>query len=82
MDSRHVVVDGSNLATEGRTTPSLAQLEEAVAEMRRELGEAEVTVVVDASFAHRIEEAERPRFEELRPARRARLAAGGRRRPG
>ena len=49
--------------------------------MRRELGEAEVTVVVDASFAHRIEEAERPRFEEL--ARHGdRLAAGGRRRPG
>jgi hypothetical protein len=65
VSSRHVVVDGSNLATEGRTTPSLAQLEEAVAEMRRELGEAEVTVVVDASFAHRIEEAERPHFEEL-----------------
>ncbi len=73
MDSRHVVVDGSNLATEGRTTPSLAQLEEAVAEMRRELGEAEVTVVVDASFAHRIEEAERPRFEEL--ARRGELVS-------
>jgi hypothetical protein len=65
VSSRHVVVDGSNLATEGRTAPSLAQLEEAVVEMRRELGEAEVTVVVDASFAHRIAEAERPRFEEL-----------------
>jgi hypothetical protein len=60
-----VVVDGSNIATEGRTVPSLAQLEEAVAEMRRELGEAEVTVVVDASFAHRIEEAERAHFDEL-----------------
>ncbi|MGA9077574.1 MAG: hypothetical protein WB383_04495, partial [Acidimicrobiales bacterium] len=68
MTSRHIVVDGSNLATEGRTTPSLAQLEEAVAEMRRELGEAEVTVVVDASFAHRIDEAERPHFEELAAA--------------
>ena len=68
MSSGHIVVDGSNLATEGRTTPSLAQLEEAVAEMRRELGEAEVTVVVDASFAHRIDEAERPHFEELAAA--------------
>ena len=68
MSSRYIVVDGSNLATEGRTTPSLAQLEEAVAEMRRELGEAEVTVVVDASFAHRIDEAERPHFEELAAA--------------
>ena len=26
----HVVVDGSNIATEGRTAPSLAQLDEAV----------------------------------------------------
>jgi hypothetical protein len=68
VSSRHIVVDGSNLATEGRTTPSLAQLEEAVAEMRRELGEAEVTVVVDASFAHRIDEAERPHLEELAAA--------------
>ena len=68
MSSRHIVVDGSNLATEGRTAPSLAQLEEAVAEMQRELGEAEVTVVVDASFAHRIDEAERPHFEELAAA--------------
>ena len=31
MASTHVVVDGSNLATEGRTLPSLSQLEEAVA---------------------------------------------------
>ena len=27
----HFVIDGSNLATEGRTEPSLAQLREAVA---------------------------------------------------
>lgn len=65
VSSRHIVVDGSNLATEGRTTPSLVQLEEAVAELRRELDEAEVIVVVDASFTHRIEPSERPRFEEL-----------------
>src|ERR671919_611534 len=30
MTARHVVVDGSNLATEGRTLPSLQQLDEAV----------------------------------------------------
>src|SRR5271165_3417776 len=29
----HVVVDGSNLATEGRTTPSLAQLDQAERQM-------------------------------------------------
>jgi hypothetical protein len=30
MAMTHVVVDGSNIATEGRTAPSLAQLDEAV----------------------------------------------------
>jgi hypothetical protein len=30
MTVKHVVVDGSNLATEGRTLPSLQQLDEAV----------------------------------------------------
>nr|MBA2327151.1 hypothetical protein [Actinomycetota bacterium] len=47
---RHVVVDGSNLATEGRTLPSLAQLNEAVDALRAEHPGATVTVVVDASF--------------------------------
>jgi hypothetical protein len=59
----HVVVDGSNIATEGRSTPSLAQLEDAVAELRNDLPEAVVIVVVDATFAHRIDETERERFE-------------------
>jgi hypothetical protein len=59
----HVVVDGSNLATEGRTTPSLDQLEEAVDAFRAENPGAAVTVVVDASFAHRIDAAERDRYE-------------------
>lgn len=67
MPERHIVVDGSNLATEGRTTPSLAQLEEVVSELRREQGDTEVTItlVVDATFPHRIDESERARFEEL-----------------
>lgn len=60
----HVVVDGSNIATEGRSTPSLAQLEDAVAELRRDLPEAIVIVVVDATFAHRIDDGERERFED------------------
>ena len=34
MSSQHFVVDGSNLATEGRTTPSLAQLQDAVRAFR------------------------------------------------
>jgi len=64
MPAQHIVVDGSNIATEGRSTPSLAQLEEAVAELRKELPDAAVTVIVDATFAHRIDPSELPRFEE------------------
>jgi hypothetical protein len=59
-----IVVDGSNLATEGRQLPSLAQLEDAVAEVHREMPDAIVTVVVDATFEHRIDPSERPRFEQ------------------
>ncbi|MGH9297205.1 MAG: NYN domain-containing protein [Acidimicrobiales bacterium] len=63
MPSEHIVVDGSNIATEGRSSPSLAQLEKAVAELRREYPDAEVTVVVDATFSHRIDPSELERFE-------------------
>jgi hypothetical protein len=59
----HVVVDGSNLATEGRTVPSLAQLDEAVRSYLLEDPGAEVVVVVDASFSHRIDPAERAQLE-------------------
>ncbi len=60
----HVVVDGSNLATEGRTLPSLKQLIEGVLDFRGENPDAEVVVVVDATFGHRIDDAERPLFED------------------
>ncbi len=63
--TQHIVVDGSNIATEGRESPSLAQLEAALEELGRDLPEAEFTVVVDATFAHRIDASERPRYEEL-----------------
>jgi Zc3h12a-like Ribonuclease NYN domain len=57
---RHVVVvDGSNLATEGRTTPSLRQLDEAVRAYAAEDPAADIVVVVDASFEHRIDPSER-----------------------
>jgi hypothetical protein len=56
---RVIVVDGSNLATEGRTTPSLRQLDEAVRAYAEEDPEAEIVVVVDASFEHRIDPSER-----------------------
>jgi len=64
MSSHRVVVDGSNIATEGRSLPSLVQLDEAVRAYREEHPDVEVIVVVDATFAHRIAESERAMFEE------------------
>ncbi|MGH9282270.1 MAG: NYN domain-containing protein, partial [Acidimicrobiales bacterium] len=64
MPARHVVVDGSNIATEGRSLPSLAQLDQAVREYRREFADDVITVVVDATFGHRIDSSERPAFDE------------------
>jgi hypothetical protein len=63
-----VVVDGSNLATEGRNTPSLAQLDEAVRAFAAERPADEIIVVVDASFGYRIDESERKEFEEAEDA--------------
>src|SRR5205823_5727621 len=68
MAGRHVVVDGSNLATEGRSLPSLAQLDEAVRAYQGEHPEDKVTVVVDATFGHRIDTADRRTFEEAEAA--------------
>jgi len=64
---RRIVVDGSNLATEGRTLPSLAQLNEAIETFLEEFKgftAEDVTVVVDASFGHRIDPGEVRQFEE------------------
>lgn len=60
----HVVVDGSNLATEGRTQPSLKQLNEAVLAYMEEDPTALITVVVDATFGHRIDAKEVAEFDE------------------
>jgi hypothetical protein len=60
----HVVVDGSNLATEGRSTPSLVQLNVAVLAFMQEFPKTQVTVVVDASFGHRIDKKEASEFSE------------------
>ena len=64
-ETHHVVVDGSNLATEGRTFPSLKQLDEAVRAYAAEDPGASIIVVVDATFEHRVADAER---EEVREA--------------
>ena len=68
MSTRHVVVDGSNIATEGRSLPSLAQLDEAVREFVAENPDDIVTVVVDASFGHRVDPSELPIFEDAESA--------------
>lgn len=68
MSARHVVVDGSNIATEGRSLPSLAQLDEAVREFVAENPDDIVTVVVDASFGHRVDPSELPVFEDAESA--------------
>jgi Zc3h12a-like Ribonuclease NYN domain/S1 RNA binding domain len=62
--SNVVVVDGSNIATEGRSTPSLRQLDEAVRAFRDEYPDTNVTVVVDATFGHRIDKKEAAEFDE------------------
>ncbi len=63
-DKHLVVVDGSNLATEGRTLPSLRQLDEAVRAYAAEDPDAEIVVVVDATFEHRIDASERAQLRE------------------
>jgi hypothetical protein len=64
-EPHHVVVDGSNLATEGRTSPSLKQLDEAVRAYAAEDPGSSIIVVVDATFEHRVSDAER---DEVRQA--------------
>jgi hypothetical protein len=59
------VVDGSNLATEGRSSPSLKQLDEAVRAYAAEDPKSSIIVVVDATFEHRVSEADR---DEVRQA--------------
>jgi hypothetical protein len=64
MTPTHVVVDGSNIATEGRSIPSLAQLDDAVRAYQAEFPSVEVIVVVDATFGHRIDRSERKAYDE------------------
>jgi Zc3h12a-like Ribonuclease NYN domain/S1 RNA binding domain len=64
MKIKHVIVDGSNIATEGRDAPSLAQLDEAVQAFVEEYSPTHVTVVVDATFPNRIDRKERQTYED------------------
>ena len=64
MGTPHLVVDGSNIATEGRSLPSLQQLLDAVSAVAKELDPENVTVIVDATFGHRIDSSERDAYEE------------------
>ncbi|MGI8758088.1 MAG: NYN domain-containing protein [Acidimicrobiales bacterium] len=60
----HLVIDGSNIATEGRSLPSLQQLDEAVQAFVKERPHDTFTVVVDATFGHRIDASEKQKYEE------------------
>ena len=64
LPTTHLVVDGSNIATEGRSLPSLQQLLDAVDAVTAEFDHANVTVIVDATFGHRIDASERDQYEE------------------
>src|SRR5262245_21873411 len=64
MQIRHFILDASNIATEGRDTPSLAQLDEAVQAFVEEYAPTHVTVVVDATFPNRIDRKERQTYED------------------
>ncbi len=64
MTGKHVVVDGSNIATEGRSLPSLRQLDEAVQAFLAERPHELCTVVVDATFEHRIDKSEKQLYDE------------------
>ena len=59
-----LVIDGSNIATEGRSMPSLAQLDEAVRSIISEHPHDTLVVVVDATFGHRIDPSESEQYEE------------------
>jgi hypothetical protein len=62
--AKHVIVDGSNLATEGRARPSLAQLNDAVLAFMEEHPKTVITVIVDATFGHRIDSKEVASFDK------------------
>src|SRR5687768_6058181 len=68
MSSHRVVVDGSNIANEGRSMPSLQQLDEAVRAFLGENADAKITVVVDATFEHRIDPSEKKLYDEANDA--------------
>ncbi|MTA29236.1 MAG: S1 RNA-binding domain-containing protein, partial [Actinobacteria bacterium] len=61
---RHVIVDGSNIATEGRSKPSLKQLNEAVMAFMADHPKDVITVIVDATFGHRIDAKETKAFDK------------------
>lgn len=61
----HVVIDGSNIATEGRARPSLRQLKDAVAALSEEQPNASMIIVADATFGHRIEPSEVADFDRM-----------------
>ena len=76
MTTYKVVVDGSNIATEGRTLPSLTQLDEAVQAFIEEHPGADVLVIVDSSFPNRIDQQRISNFRSGLRSRRNHHPAG------
>ena len=64
MIRSHVVVDGSNIATEGRTTPSLRQLDDAVTAFLAEHDVETADRRRRRHLRHRIDPSERAEYEE------------------
>jgi hypothetical protein len=58
-----VLVDGGAIAGWRRTTPSLAQLHQALVHLHAQHREARVAVVADPSLKHRLPAGEQPDFE-------------------
>src|SRR5262249_32885470 len=63
MKIPYLTVAGSTIATEGRSLPSLRQLDEAVRAFLDENDVGNLTVIVDAAFGHRIGKDELDEFE-------------------
>ena len=64
MASNHLVVDGSNIATEGRAAPAWRSSTTPCARFLDDRSYDNVTVVVDATFGHRIDPSESAAYEE------------------
>lgn len=59
----HLVVDGSALAGQDLSVPSVARLLAAIAALKVQFPETSATVLIDAALPHRVSPSERPHLE-------------------